>query len=164
MPDGASQGAGVASRGRVLGLDLGSVRIGVALSDSARVLAVPREVLQRSGDAIVDLARIAALIDETKATAVVVGLPVSLDGTRGTAAKNVEREVAQLRGLVSVPVVLVDERLSSVEATKHRREARGPSGRRAAARLGSRHAPVDADAAAIVLQSYLDADQGDVHR
>ncbi len=160
MPDGSSEGTG-ASRGRVLGLDLGSVRIGVALSDSSRAIAMPREVLQRTGDAKEDLARIAALVDETKSSEVVVGLPVSLDGARGPAAKKVEREVEQLRGLISVPVVLVDERLSSVEATRLRREARGPAGRRASARLGSRHAPVDADAAAIVLQSYLDSDRGD---
>jgi putative holliday junction resolvase len=160
VPESPSQETGDGRRGRVLGLDLGSVRIGVAISDSGRVLATPREVLRRSGDGTADLARIASLVEETGATEVVVGLPVSLDGTRGPAAESVEKEVARLRGLVSVPVVLVDERLSSVEATRRRREARAETRRRPASPLGSRHTPVDADAAAIVLQSYLDSAQG----
>ena len=101
----------------MLGLDLGSVRIGVAISDSARTLATPREVLRRSGDQENDLELLAALIDDTGATEVVVGLPVSLDGSRGPAAAGVEAEAAQLRERVSVPVQLIDERLSSVEAT-----------------------------------------------
>ncbi len=145
--------------GRVLGLDLGSVRIGVAISDSARTLATPREVLQRSGDQTADLELLAALIDDTGATEVVVGLPVSLDGSRGPAAAGVEAEAAQLREWVSVPVRLIDERLSSAEATRRRREALPRSKLRARSPLGSRHAPVDADAAAIVLQAYLDSNR-----
>lgn len=140
----------------MLGIDLGSVRIGIAVSDSARTLATPRGVLQRSGDPAADLARIAALVEETEATEVVVGLPVSLDGTRGPAARNVQREVERLRARVSVPVVLVDERLSSVEATRRRREARAVGKTRPRAPLGARRAPVDANAAAIILQAYLD--------
>jgi putative holliday junction resolvase len=144
----------------VLGLDLGSVRIGVALSDSARQIATPREVLQRSGDPEHDLERLASLVEETGANEVVVGVPLSLDGSRGVAAANVEQEVAALRARLSVPVVLVDERLSSVEATRRRREALGGGRRRSGAPIGSRHAPVDADAAAIVLQAYLDSAEG----
>ncbi len=144
----------------MLGLDLGSVRIGVAISDSARTLATPREVLRRSGDQENDLELLAALIDDAGATEVVVGLPVSLDGSRGPAAAGVEAEAAQLRERVSVPVQLIDERLSSVEATRRRREARPQSKQRARSPLGSRHAPVDADAAAIVLQAYLDSHRG----
>jgi putative holliday junction resolvase len=145
-----------ATRGRVIGLDLGSVRIGVALSDTARTIAVPREVLIRSGDAPQDLRRVVALVAASEAAEVVVGLPVALDGTRGPAAAQVEAEAARLRDVISVPIILVDERLSSVEATRRRREARRPSRNSRRATLGSRHAPVDADAAAIILQSYLD--------
>jgi putative Holliday junction resolvase len=136
------------------------VRIGVALSDSARTVATPREVLTRSGDPTADLARIASLVEDAQANEVVVGLPVSLDGSRGRAATNVEREVEQLRRLVKARVVLVDERFSSVEATRRRSEARRGGGKRPRGALGSKHAPVDSDAAAIVLQSYLDATRG----
>lgn len=134
---------------RALGLDLGERRIGVALSDSAGTLATPYEVLTRSGDRARDHARLAAMVDETGAEVVVVGLPLSLDGSHGPAATRVEAEVEELRGRLGVPVDTWDERLSTVEAERRLRSA-GVRGRR------RRHV-VDQVAATVILQSWLDA-------
>jgi putative pre-16S rRNA nuclease len=136
---------------RALGLDLGERRVGVALSDSGGVLATPYEVIQRSGDRARDHDRVAALVDETGAEVVVVGLPLSLDGSRGPAAVGVEAEAATLRQRLDVPVELWDERLSTVEAERRLRAA-GTRGKR------QRHV-VDQVAATVILQSWLDATQ-----
>jgi putative holliday junction resolvase len=134
---------------RALGLDLGERRIGVALCDSAGTLATPYEVLQRTGDHARDHRRIAELVDEAGAVAVVVGMPLSLDGSVGPAARAVEAEVAELREHLLVPVEVWDERLSTVEATRRLRNA-GVSGRK------RRHV-IDQVAATVILQSWLDA-------
>jgi putative holliday junction resolvase len=134
---------------RAIGLDLGERRIGVALSDSAGTLATPYEVVTRSGDPSRDASRLAAIVDETGAEVVVVGLPLSLDGSHGPAAQRVEAEVAALRPRLGVPVELHDERLSTVEAERRLRAA-GVKGRQ------RRHV-VDQVAATVILQSWLDA-------
>jgi putative holliday junction resolvase len=134
---------------RALGLDLGSRRIGVALCDSAGTLATPYEVVPRSGDRARDHRRIAELVDEAGAEIVVVGLPLSLDGTVGPAAAGVVSEVTELRDHLTVPVEVWDERLSTVEATRRLRSA-GVSGRK------RRHV-IDQVAATVILQSWLDA-------
>jgi putative Holliday junction resolvase len=136
---------------RALGLDLGARRIGVALCDSAGTLATPYEVVQRSGDRRRDHRRIAELVDEAGAEVVVVGLPLSLDGSAGPAAQGVEAEVVELREHLLVPVELWDERLSTVEATR-RLQSAGVSGRK------RRHV-IDQVAATVILQSWLDATQ-----
>jgi putative pre-16S rRNA nuclease len=136
---------------RALGLDLGERRIGVALSDSAGVLATPYEVVQRSGDVARDHRRIAELVDETGAEVLVVGLPLSLDGSRGPAALRIEEEAATLRARLAVPVEMWDERFSTVEAERRLRAAGTRSKRR-------RHV-VDQVAATVILQSWLDATQ-----
>jgi putative Holliday junction resolvase len=134
---------------RALGLDLGERRIGVALCDSAGTLATPYEVVQRSGDRARDHGRIAELVEEAGAEVVVVGLPLSLDGSVGPAARGVEAEVAELRDHLVVPVEVWDERLTTVEATRRLRNA-GVSGRK------RRHV-IDQVAATVILQSWLDA-------
>lgn len=136
---------------RALGLDLGERRIGVALSDSDGRLATPYEVVTRSGDRRRDHARITALVAEAEAEIVVVGLPLSLDGTVGAAAEGVQTEVAELRRLLPVSVETWDERLSTVEAERRLRSAglRGKQRRRV----------VDQVAATVILQSWLDAAQ-----
>ena len=134
---------------RALGLDLGTKRIGVALSDSAGTMATPYEVVQRSGSHERDHARIAALAEEAGAELLVVGLPLSLDGSKGPAALGVEAEIAELREHVPLPVETWDERLSTVEATRRLRAA-GVRGRK------RRHV-VDQVAATVILQSWLDA-------
>jgi putative Holliday junction resolvase len=136
---------------RALGLDLGERRIGVALCDSGGVLATPYEVVTRSGDRARDHARIAALAEEAGAEVIVVGLPLSLDGSKGPAALGVEAEVAELRDHLGVRVELWDERLSTVEATRRLRSA-GVSGRK------RRHV-IDQVAATVILQAWLDATQ-----
>lgn len=133
--------------GRVLGLDLGDVRIGVAISDEDRRLAVPLGTV-RTG-APHDLRRVAELVAAHDVTLVVVGHPLSLSAERGEAARKAERFAEALRAVLPVPVVLQDERLSTVEAERALREA-GTTGRR-------RRRAVDRSAAAVILQAYLDA-------
>jgi putative holliday junction resolvase len=134
---------------RAVGLDLGARRIGVALCDSAGTLATPYEVVQRSGDRQRDHRRIAELVAEAEAEVVVVGLPLSLDGSVGPAAAGVQAEVAELREHLGVPVEVWDERLSTVEAGRRLQSAGVPGRKR-------RHV-IDQVAATVILQSWLDA-------
>jgi putative Holliday junction resolvase len=133
---------------RALGLDLGSKRIGVALSDSDGSLALPYEVVQRTGDRDRDHGRIAAIVAETEAEVVVVGMPYSLDGGAGTMARRYQAEARRLRATLAVPVETYDERLTTVTAERALRET-DLSGR-------ARRKVVDQVAAAVMLQSWLD--------
>ena len=135
--------------GRVLGLDLGSVRIGVAVSDPDGTVASPIEVVTRSGDRARDHRRIAELVAEEEAGVVVVGLPRSLDGSNGPAAEAALAEVDELAVVLDVPVVTHDERFTTVTAHEQLRAA-GVGGRQ-------RRAVVDQQAATVLLQSWLDA-------
>lgn len=139
--------------GRALGVDLGDVRIGVAISDDARRLAVPLGTVQ-AGRPPGELKAIAELVRENDVSIVVVGLPLSLDGGRGARATHAEAFAEGLRAFVRVPVILQDERLTTVEAERGLREA-GVSGR-------DRRAVVDAEAARILLQAWIDATAGRV--
>lgn len=134
---------------RILGLDLGERRIGVALSDVSRTIASPHEVIERRGDRPAEHTAIAAAVADTQATLVVVGLPRSMSGRDGPAAKSVRAEVAELGARLAVPVELWDERLSTV--TANRALIEGGVRRRA------RRDSVDKVAAAVILQSWLDA-------
>lgn len=136
-----------AGRGRVLGLDLGGARIGVAISDPDRRVAVPLGTI-RTGPPE-DVRAVAALVREHGVSEVVVGHPVSLSGAAGEAAHHAERFAEALRSVLEVPVVLHDERLSTVEAERHLARA-GVRGR-------ARRERVDETAATVILQSYLDA-------
>jgi len=145
---------------RVLGLDLGSRRIGVAVSDPEGRVATPVEVVARSGDQARDRRRLVALAGEWEAECIVVGVPFSLDGSIGPAAEAALGEVAALRAEAGVAVETVDERFTTVTAAQALREA-GVPGRR------SRQV-IDAVAAAVLLQSWLDAhanpdEQGDTN-
>jgi putative Holliday junction resolvase len=134
---------------RVLGVDLGSVRVGVALSDRTGTLASPLVVLPRTPD-LHD--RLASLVDEHEVEAVVVGLPRSLDGRERQAAATVRAEVRRLADRLAVPTHLQDERLSTVAA----HAGLAAAGRTARQRRGT----VDASAAAVLLQSWLDSPAG----
>jgi len=140
--------------GRVLGVDLGARRIGLALSDPLRVLAVPLTVLERTGDTAADHAGILRAVVENEAVLVVVGLPLSLStGRAGPAARATLDEVAALgrRAATLDPPVAVetrDERLTTVAA--QRSLATG------GVRARDRRALVDKVAAAVMLQSWLD--------
>lgn len=136
------------AEGRVVAFDLGTRRIGVAVSDGAGVLALPHAVVERSGDPGRDRDTLAALVAELDATRVVVGLPLSLDGTAGPAAQAAEVESAALAERLDVPVELYDERFSTVSAERSLAAA-GVRGR-------SRRRVVDQVAAAVLLQSWLD--------
>lgn len=132
---------------RAIGVDLGTKRIGVALSSGS--LATPYEVVPRSGDRPRDHRRIAELATEADAEVVVVGLPLSLDGSIGPAARRALDEVEELARVLDVPVETWDERLSTVSAERSLMEQnmRAPARRRV----------VDKVAAAVILQSWLDA-------
>ncbi|HET9318021.1 MAG TPA: Holliday junction resolvase RuvX [Vicinamibacteria bacterium] len=133
---------------RVLGLDVGDRRIGVALSDETGVLASPLSTLQRVGPRK-DLKAIVALVREHGAGAVVVGLPYNLDGTIGPQAEKVRAFAEALEPAVKVPVRFWDERLTSVEAEEILAEREVPWQRRKGL--------VDQVAAVLILQGYLDA-------
>ena len=144
MPErGVGEGS---SQGRVLGLDLGEVRIGVAISDPDRTVALPAGTIRVSGG-VEDLKAVAALVKETEATEVVVGHPRQLSGERGPAAMRAEEFAEGLRMMLRVPVHLHDERLTTVEAERGLKEA-GTSGPR-------RREVVDQAAATVILRSWL---------
>ena len=134
--------------GRLLGLDLGNRRIGVAVSDSARTIATGVRALERSGDQRSDHVAIAGLVEEFDAVGIVVGVPYSLSGEVGPGARAALDEVELLKAEVGVDVVTVDERLTTVVA--HSALGRGGKSARA------RKPVVDQTAAAVILQSWLD--------
>ncbi|HET7488228.1 MAG TPA: Holliday junction resolvase RuvX [Acidimicrobiales bacterium] len=136
---------------RVVGVDLGTKRIGVAVSDPTGTLASPHSVLERSGDQSADHRRLADLVAEVAAERVVVGLPLSLDGRMGPAAEATAAEAEALAAVVGVPVETCDERLTTVSAQQALR-AGGTPGRR-------QRAVIDKVAAAVLLQSWLDANR-----
>jgi putative Holliday junction resolvase len=133
---------------RAVGLDLGQRRIGVALSDSDGRMALPFDTLIRGGDASEDHDRIAEIVAEAGAEVVVVGMPTSLDGTAGPAARRTRSEVRVLRNRLPVPVETYDERFTTVSADRLLQESLR-SGRR-------RREVVDTTAAAVILQGWLD--------
>jgi putative Holliday junction resolvase len=135
-------------RGRVLGLDLGARRIGVAVSDRSGTIASPLTVVTRGTDHRHDHERIRALVVEEEAARVVVGLPLSLDGTVGPAAAGALAEADELASVVGVPVETFDERLTTVTAERGLRAQR--------MRAEARRRVVDKVAAAVMLQSWLD--------
>ena len=122
---------------RVLALDYGARRTGVALSDATGTVATPLEVVERAGSDT-GLARVRELVAEHGVELVVVGLPLTLKGERGAQALETDAFVAALAGMLDVPVETYDERFTTVLA------ARVPGAR-----------PEDARAAAYLLESYL---------
>ncbi len=136
--------------GRVLSLDPGTVRCGVALSDSARTMAFPRAALAGGEDLA---ARVAALVEEESVEVVVVGRPVALSGRATSSTTLADALCRELREVLSgVEVVAVDERLSTVEAARRLAGA----GRRAREARGA----LDSAAAVVVLEAYLGGARG----
>lgn len=135
-----------------VGVDVGSVRVGVAASDPAGVLASPVTTLRRDARRGSDLQALAALVAEREAVEVLVGLPQTLAGRSGQAADAARAYAAALAGRVApVPVRMVDERLTTVTATRQLRES-GVHGRAV-------RAAVDAAAAVVLLQAGLDLER-----
>jgi putative holliday junction resolvase len=141
--------------GRALGVDLGSVRIGLALSDPTRIFASPHSVLRRGREHAVDHDAIREVAIANEVTTVVVGLPLSLSGGKGPAARAAESEIEELRRVLgaATEVVAHDERLTTVSAERSLDEA--------GVRGAQRTAVVDKVAAAVMLQSWLESIPGD---
>ncbi|MBL8926839.1 MAG: Holliday junction resolvase RuvX [Pseudonocardia sp.] len=139
------------TRGRWLGIDVGSVRVGVALSDPDGVLATPLATVARDAARGSDLDTIAGLVAEHDVVGVVVGLPRTLAGREGPAAEAAREYATALAARLDgdVPVAFSDERLTTVVATRQMRES-GRKGRR-------QRVVVDQVAAVAILQGWLDA-------
>ena len=140
---------------RALGIDFGEKRIGVAVSDPGRIMAFPSSTLTYNGKMAKAVKIVAAVIEEKEATLVVVGLPFSLDGTRGKQADRVSTFIGELRKKLGPEIRLEewDERLTSVQAGRVLDEV-GVNSRK-------RRGKVDMIAAALVLQAFLDRHSGD---
>jgi putative Holliday junction resolvase len=138
-----------ARRGALLGVDVGQVRVGLAVSDPDGLIASPVATLARDEDAGTDLDRIATVARERDVVLVVVGLPLSLSGQEGLAAERARRYAGALQRRLEVPVRLWDERLTTVDAHRALRSS-GVPGRQ-------QRGVVDQAAAVLILQAALDA-------
>lgn len=132
---------------RTLGVDLGRVRIGLALADDVLRTARPLKTLVRRGEAE-DLAAIAGIARDYEVSRAVLGLPLNMDGSEGPSARLVRAFQPRLAAALDVPVELFDERLSSFEAEARLRD-QGFSSK-------DRRGMVDQEAAAVILQGWLD--------
>ena len=132
---------------RLLCLDVGSRRIGVAISDPEEILATPLAVIEHKDDNVTSEA-IRSLIEEYGVDRVVAGMPYSLDGSRGPQARDVEAFLGHLSGQISVPIETWDERFSTTTAQQMMEDAGTKKSRR--------KENLDALAAAVILQGYLD--------
>ena len=132
---------------RLLGLDVGDVRIGVAVCDSLEIAGFPVGVVKRVGSLKRDVAAVAAVATEQEAEGVVIGLPLSLNGDVGPQAQKTQGFAKALANVLPMPVVLWDESLSSVEAEEIL-IAQGVS-------RAKRRERIDQTAAALILESYL---------
>jgi putative Holliday junction resolvase len=133
---------------RALALDVGDARIGLAISDPGGVICLPMEALVRTQESD-DLAAVIETATREGAEAIVVGLPLSLDGTHGPAARKMRRFTSALRKSADIPVESYDERFTTAEA-ENRLRAAGFEPSRDRARL-------DSMAAVIILESFLAA-------
>jgi putative Holliday junction resolvase len=135
----------------VLGVDLGARRIGLALSDPTRTVASPLQVVERQSTRLADHRAIVDIAREHDAPTIVVGLPLSLSGKTGPAARGVIDEVEELRAVAGtdVTVELHDERLTTITAERSLQEAR--------MKRDARRRVVDKVAAAVMLQAYLES-------
>jgi len=135
------------AKGRLIGLDLGTRTIGLALSDVGRTVASPLETIRR-GSFSADAARLMALAEKHAVAGLVLGLPVHLDGREGRRAQSTRAFAANLNKRASLPILLWDERLSTAAAERLLIEADASRQRRAEV--------IDKVAAAIILQGALD--------
>ena len=150
-----------------LALDVGDARIGVAISDVTGFLATPYTTLHVSRDEAQTWSAIERLIEETGAEGLVVGIPISLDGTIHSQARRVQAFADRLKDHIAVPIMFWDERLSTVEAERLLAERGSPVPAKRHRTVGGRKQnqskrrrkkqEIDALAAAVILQEYLDA-------
>jgi putative Holliday junction resolvase len=139
--------------GRIVGIDSGAARIGIAISDDTGSIAFPRDTVSAEGGWAKAALRVRAAVAGEDVTLVVVGLPLRLDGTEGESARRARGLGEALAQAFSAEVVFWDERLTTVAAERSLREMgrRGPR----------RREVVDQSAATILLQGYLDAKTGE---
>ena len=135
------------SRGRVLGVDVGTVRVGLATSDESRTVATPLATVQRGARDLWE--RVQAEATQRDVRLAVVGLPLRLDGTEGDAARDARHFADALQARLHLDVELWDERFTTALAERHLVSA--------GMRRGRRRRAIDAVAAALLLQSWLDA-------
>ncbi|MFN5603316.1 MAG: Holliday junction resolvase RuvX [Actinomycetes bacterium] len=133
---------------RALGVDLGTKRIGLATSDLSGTIATPLSTLERSHSTRSDHASLARIVTDEEVEIVVIGLPIQMNGELGMAAEAAQREAALLATVLDVPVILFDERMTTVAADRALKEANISASRR--------RRYVDRVAAAVMLQSWLD--------
>ena len=153
-----------------MALDVGEARIGVAVSDATRLLASPYTTLHVSYDETQLWNELQRLIEETEATGLIIGLPISLDGQIHAQGERIQAFVERLQQHISTPVIFWDERLSTVEAERlllergggqgQRQRSHGKQGiqrgqRRSQKKRRNEH-EIDALAATVILQEYLD--------
>lgn len=136
------------SRGRILGVDIGTVRIGLALSDVEHIVATPFKTIA-GRDHHQAIREICDVIEEHDIRALVIGMPLDLDGTEGRAARRTRRFVERLQERANIEVHWLDERLTSAQATRVLIQA--DVGRQ------QRKKVVDQVAASLILQSWLNA-------
>ncbi len=134
---------------RVIGIDLGSKRIGIALSDTDLTVATPLDVVERSGNVEKDHIAILKITDEWEVQKIIVGLPVSLDGTLGPSAQSVMDEIKMLRGVTDIPIETHDERFTTVTAEQILLQQN--------VKRDKKKRVIDKVAAAIILQGWIDS-------
>ena len=135
---------------RVLALDVGDSRVGLAISDPTGLLASPLGHVERGPSDVQDIIQTA---DDNDASQIVVGLPLTLAGESRTQAGKVRQFVRELRSATDIPVVTMDERLSTVQAQRLLTDSDRGQGRRSNRDRGR----IDSSAAAVILQAYLDS-------
>lgn len=139
----------ISTKGRILAVDWGEVRIGLALSDESQVLATPLETLRRRAGKRFPMPRFLELTALHKPVGLVIGLPLSPDGTEGESAVASRDMAATIAGRTGLPIEFWDERMSTARALGAIREQGGST--------WGRKGDVDALAAAVLLQHFLDA-------
>jgi putative holliday junction resolvase len=135
---------------RVMAIDYGTKAIGVAISDELQLTVRPLTTIRRGRKKYAQVIdNICSLISENEVGILAVGIPLNMDGTRGEAAARVEKFVADLQNRLTIPIVIIDERLTSYEADRILRDMG----------VTERSARSDEYAAAIILQDYLDQEE-----
>jgi putative Holliday junction resolvase len=139
----------IPAKGRILGLDWGELRIGLALSDELQVLATPLETLRRREGKRFPMPRFLQLVALHNPVGLVVGLPLSLEGTEGDSALAAREVAGTVTRRTGLPLEMWDERMSTARALAAIREQGGST--------RGRKADVDSLAASVLLQHFLDA-------
>ena len=139
----------IPAKGRILGVDWGEIRIGLALTDESQILASPLETLRRRAGKRFPMVRFLELTDQHHPVGLVVGLPLSLEGAEGESAGAAREMAATLARRTGLPLELWDERMSTARALGVIREQAGTT--------RGRKDDVDALAASVLLQHFLDA-------